>query len=68
MKEKEIITLDLDFLEGPILLSDIETGDLFTGIAVIDNDAEIKRLNKKFPICIRPFGSCMSKARMSRLI
>ena len=46
MKKKKI-DLRADFLRCPILLSDIDTGKVFTGIEVIDNDLIIKELNYK---------------------
>lgn len=44
---KQIVKLQLDFLQGPIWISDIETGEPFTGIAIIDTDTRIWELNKK---------------------
>jgi len=37
----------LDFLQGPIWLSDIETGEPNTGIDVVDTDLIVKELNYK---------------------
>ncbi len=38
MNNKEEITIMLDFLCGPIMESDRNTGELYTGIDFIDND------------------------------
>ena len=35
---KEIVRIQLDFLQGPIWISDVETSQPMTGIDVIDND------------------------------
>ncbi|WP_293673219.1 hypothetical protein [uncultured Parolsenella sp.] len=39
------IKLMLDYLQGPIWKSDVETGRPNTGISVVDNDEELRRLN-----------------------
>ena len=39
---KEIIKIRLDYLEGPIWMSDVETGQPITGIDIIDNDETIR--------------------------
>ena len=39
--------LQLDYLQGPIWISDIETGEPFTGIELIDADTQVWELNKK---------------------
>ena len=44
-KEKEVVELMLDYLEGPIWISDVLTGKPLTGIDVIDKDEEIRKLN-----------------------
>ncbi len=44
---KQIVKLQLDYLQGPIWISDIETGEPFTGIEIIDTDARVWELNKK---------------------
>ena len=44
---KQIVKLQLDYLQGPIWISDIETGETCTGIELIDEDAQIQELNKK---------------------
>lgn len=38
------IRIMLDFLQGPIWTSDVETGKPQTGIAAIDEDDELRRL------------------------
>ena len=50
----ETIKIMLDFLQGPIWLSDVETGEPNTGIAIIDSDKTIKELNYK---CAELFNS-----------
>lgn len=50
----ETIKIMLEFLQGPIWFSDVETGKPDTGIAIIDTDAEIKELNYK---CAELFNS-----------
>ncbi len=39
------IKLMLDYLQGPIWISDVETGKPMTGIDIIDNDEQIRVLN-----------------------
>ena len=43
--KKEIVELMLDYLQGPIWISDVLTGRPCTGINIIDNDEEIRKLN-----------------------
>ena len=43
--EKEVIKIMLEFLQGPIWFSDVETGEPMTDIDVIDNDNVIRDLN-----------------------
>lgn len=47
MENKYQLELFLEFLKNPISLSDIETGELFTDIPVIDHDETVKRLNRE---------------------
>lgn len=47
MKRKRIIEIDIDYLRNPIISSDTETGELYTGIGVIDTNEKIKELNLK---------------------
>ena len=42
---KEIIRIQLDFLQGPIWISDVETGQPMTGIDIIDNDEKLRKIN-----------------------
>lgn len=42
---KEIVRIQLDFNQGPIWISDAETGQPMTGIDVIDNDEELQKIN-----------------------
>lgn len=39
------IKLMLDYLQGPIWISDVETGKPLTGIPVVDNDEQVRTLN-----------------------
>lgn len=41
------IKLQLDYLQGPIWMSNVDTGKPLTGIDIVDNDEEIRKLNKK---------------------
>ena len=41
----QVVTLRLDYQQGPIWLSDVETGEPLTGISVIDADKRINELN-----------------------
>ena len=43
----ETIKLMLDFLQGPIWISDVDTGEPFTCIDIVDNDRKIWEINKK---------------------
>lgn len=43
--EKEVIEVNIDFLMRPVFWSDGDTGELHTGIDVIDNNEKIKKLN-----------------------
>lgn len=45
--EKQILRIQLDYLQGPVWISDVETGEPLTGIELVDNDPEIKELNRK---------------------
>lgn len=45
MKKK--IKIMLDFFQGPIWLSDAQTGEPMTGISVIDTDPVVRELNRK---------------------
>ena len=42
---KEIVRIQLDFNQGPIWISDVETGQPMTGIDIIDNDEELRKIN-----------------------
>lgn len=44
-KEKEIIELKLDFGQGPIWISYFEDGTPCTGVDIIDNDVELRKIN-----------------------
>ena len=45
--EKQVIKIQLDYLQGPIWMSDIETGEPLTGIDVIDNDPVLREPNRR---------------------
>ena len=45
--EKQVIRIRLDYLQGPIWMSDIDTGEPLTGIEVIDNDLEIREPTRR---------------------
>lgn len=42
---KEIVKIKLDFNQGPIWISDVETGQPMTGIDIIDNDEKLRKIN-----------------------
>lgn len=41
----QTIKLMLDFLQGPIWISDVETGKPMTGVELVDEDEQIRQLN-----------------------
>lgn len=41
----QTVRIMLDFLQGPIWISDVETGKPETGIDIIDNDEELRKIN-----------------------
>lgn len=43
--EKQVVKIQLDYLQGPIWISDVETGEPMTGIDPVDNDTLLKDLN-----------------------
>ncbi len=53
--EKEIITIRLDYLQGPIWISDIDTGQPMTGIDVIDNDEVVTSINHDISLLYSSF-------------
>lgn len=44
---KKTVRLQLDYLQGPIWISDIETGEPLTGIELIDRDPILRELNRQ---------------------
>ena len=42
---KERVRIQLDFNQGPIWISDVETGQPMTGIDIIDNDEKLQKIN-----------------------
>ncbi len=49
IEEKQVVKIQLDYLQGPIWISDAETGEPMTGIELIDSDAVLKALN--YQVC-----------------
>ena len=43
--EKQTVRIQPDYLQEPIWISDIETGEPLTGIELIDNDSVLKEFN-----------------------
>lgn len=43
--KKEIVTIRLDYLQGPICLTDLNTGYPITGIDIVDNDDILAKIN-----------------------
>ena len=43
---KTTVRIMLDFLQGPIWGSDIETGEPMTGASVVDTDSVVRELNQ----------------------
>lgn len=52
--ELQTVKIMLEFLQGPIWFSDVETGEPITGISVIDTDPIVKDLNYR---CAELFNS-----------
>ncbi len=44
---KKTVELQLDFMQGPIWISNTRTGEPLTGIDIVDTDEKIRELNKK---------------------
>lgn len=44
---KKTVRIQLDSLQGPIWISDIETGEPLTGIELIDHDPVLRELNRQ---------------------
>ena len=53
--QKEKVKLMFDYLQGPIWISDAETGAPLTGIDVIDNDNVLPELNLR---CSELYSEC----------
>lgn len=43
--DTKTIIIQLDFQQGPIWISDIETGEPLTGADIVDNDEIVRELN-----------------------
>ena len=52
---KEIVRIQLDFLQGPIWISDAETGQPMTGIDIIDNDEKLRKINYEISTLYRSY-------------
>lgn len=55
MNQKEKVKLLFDYLQGPIWISDTETGEPLTGIDIIDKDQIIPKLNLR---CSELYSEC----------
>ena len=44
---QKTIRLKLDYLQGPIWVSDFETGEPLTGVEAVDRDPVLKELNRQ---------------------
>ena len=53
--DKDNVRIMLDYLQGPIWISDFETGEPFTGIDIVDNDDILRKLNLR---CSELYNSC----------
>ena len=53
--EKKTVRLMLDYMQGPIWISDVETGEPLTGIKTVDNDEILTKLNLE---CSELYNSC----------
>jgi len=49
------IKLMLDYMQGPIWISDVETGEPLTGISIVDSDCILPNLNKQ---CCELYSNC----------
>lgn len=49
------VKLMLDYLQGPIWISDTDTGEPMTGIDIVDTDMELPKLNLE---CCELYSSC----------
>ena len=55
INQKEKVKLMFDYLQGPIWISDIETGEPLTGIDIIDDDKVLPDLNLR---CSELYSEC----------
>lgn len=46
-RDIDTIRIQLDYLQGPIWISDFETGEPLTGNDTVDSDARVRELNKR---------------------
>lgn len=54
-KKKNVVKLMLDYMQGPIWISDVETGEPLTGISIVDDDTVLPKLNME---CCELFSNC----------
>lgn len=47
MNEKPSVRIQLDYLQGPIWISDAATGEPMTGIEMVDHDPVLRELNHR---------------------
>lgn len=43
--KRDVIKIQLDFIQGPIWISDVNTGQPLTGNDIVDNDEELRLIN-----------------------
>ena len=55
INQKEKVKLMFDFLQGPIWISDVKTGEPLTGINIIDEDKVLHALNIR---CSQLYSEC----------
>ncbi len=53
--KKEVVTIRLDYLQGPIWISDVDTGQPMTGIDMIDNDEIVASINHEISLLYSSF-------------
>ena len=55
MNQKEKVKLMFDYLQGPIWISDVKTGESLTGVDIIDDDKVPPELNLR---CFELYSEC----------
>lgn len=43
--KRDVIKIQLDFIQGPIWISDVNTGQPLTGNDIVDNDEKLRLIN-----------------------